>query len=180
MSGPTVEPITRWTYLAAHTAALAFISLLVLTTLVRLPPGPERRRHRAKAFRARGDISRAYAWPAAAGRPTASSNLDCRRPVRGRWNSLGLRAAFARAIVQHHAASAQARDQRAVRDRAASAVLQRRTHGAWSDAAFLLPFRRSDRGGALGVPATAHGERRKGTCAPNFPNTRLMRNARHA
>ena len=35
---PTVEPITRWTYLAAHASALAFMSLLVLTTLVRYRP----------------------------------------------------------------------------------------------------------------------------------------------
>jgi protein-S-isoprenylcysteine O-methyltransferase Ste14 len=34
----TIEPVTRWTYLAAHTAALAFISLMVLTTIVRYRP----------------------------------------------------------------------------------------------------------------------------------------------
>ena len=34
----TVEPIKRWTYLAAHASALAFMSLLVLTTLVRYRP----------------------------------------------------------------------------------------------------------------------------------------------
>jgi protein-S-isoprenylcysteine O-methyltransferase Ste14 len=34
----TIEPVTRWTYLAAHTAALAFMSLVVLTTLIRLRP----------------------------------------------------------------------------------------------------------------------------------------------
>lgn len=34
----TIEPVTRWTYLAAHVSAFAFISLLVVTTLVRYRP----------------------------------------------------------------------------------------------------------------------------------------------
>src|SRR6266567_4120857 len=34
----TIEPATRWTYLAAHVSALAFILLLILTTVIRRRP----------------------------------------------------------------------------------------------------------------------------------------------
>ena len=169
-----MEPATRWIYMAADVSALAFIMLVIVTTLFRHRPLQAASGFEPWLSAMAGNVPGRHAGPVTAHREPTAINARGRRDVcRGR-GLIGLRSTVAWPLIQYQCSGSEACDIRPLRSGQASFVPGRGVDGAWNSDFGHLPSCDSNRRRSLGLPAAAHDKRGEsaGSCVSGLCHLR--------